>query len=94
MKKAGKVVGRILIAVVILALIAGAGGLFYFKSYLPDTVAKKSFPQIDGKIKVDGLNDMVDIYRDNMGIPHIYASTSHALFFAQGYVHAQHRFWQ
>ena len=29
-----------------------------------------------------------------MGIPHIYATTSHDLFFAQGYVHAQDRFWQ
>ncbi len=94
MKKAGKVIGRILIGIVILALIAGAGGTFYFKSYLPNTVAPKSFPQIDGEIKVDGLDGPVDIYRDNMGIPHIYASTSHDLFFAQGYVHAQERFWQ
>ncbi len=94
MKKAGKIIGRISIGVVVLALIAGAGGGFYFKSYLPNTVAPQSFPQIDGKIKVDGLDGIVDIYRDNMGIPHIYASTSHDLFFAQGYVHAQDRFWQ
>ena len=26
--------------------------------------------------------------------PHVYASTSHDLFMAQGYVHAQERFWQ
>ena len=36
----------------------------------------------------------MDVYRDNMGIPHIYASTTHDLFFTQGYVHAQDRFWQ
>ncbi|MDO8753005.1 MAG: penicillin acylase family protein, partial [Anaerolineales bacterium] len=94
MKKAGRIVGRILIGVVILALIAGAGGAYYFKSYLPNTVAPKSFPQIDGEIKVAGLDGTVDIYRDAMGIPHIYASTQHDLFFAQGYVHAQDRFWQ
>ena len=29
-----------------------------------------------------------------MGIPNIYASNQHDLFFAQGYVHAQDRFWQ
>jgi penicillin amidase len=29
-----------------------------------------------------------------MGIPHIYASSLHDLFMAQGYVHAQDRFWQ
>ncbi|MFN8413023.1 MAG: penicillin acylase family protein [Anaerolineales bacterium] len=94
MKKAGKIIGRILMVIVILVLAAGAGGAFYFKSYLPNTVAPKSFPQIDGQIKVDGLNGKVDVYRDQMGIPQIYASTSHDLFFAQGYVHAQERFWQ
>ena len=94
MKRAGKLIGRILIGGLILVLIAAGGGLFYFKSYLPNTVAPKSFPQIDGEIKVDGLDAKVDVYRDGMGIPHIYASTSHDLFFAQGYVHAQERFWQ
>ncbi|MBI5825387.1 MAG: penicillin acylase family protein [Chloroflexi bacterium] len=94
MKKAGKLIGKILIGGLILVLIAGAGGGFYFKSYLPNDVAKESFPQIDGEIKVDGLDAKVDVYRDGMGIPHIYAETSHDLFFAQGYVHAQERFWQ
>ena len=32
--------------------------------------------------------------RDDWGVPHIYASNSHDLFVAQGYVHAQDRFWQ
>ncbi|MCL4269595.1 MAG: penicillin acylase family protein [Anaerolineales bacterium] len=94
MKKAGKYLGRFLIGVLILALVAASAGLFYFKSYLPNTVAKKSFPQIDGEIQLTGLNTPVDIYRDAMGIPHIYATTAHDLFFAQGYVHAQDRFWQ
>ncbi len=94
MKKLGKFLLRGLIVVVVLALIAGAGGAYYFKSYLPKTVALKSFPQIDGEIMMDGLDGAVDIYRDQMGIPHIYASTTHDLFFAQGYVHAQERFWQ
>jgi penicillin amidase len=53
-----------------------------------------SFPQINGEVRVDGLDSPVDIYRDSFGIPHIYAKTSHDLFFAQGYVHAQDRFWQ
>ncbi len=78
----------------ILVILLGAGGGFYFKSYLPNTVAPKSFPQIEGQIQLDGLDGSVDIYRDEMGIPHIYASTSHDLFFTQGYVHAQDRFWQ
>ncbi|MBE0671476.1 MAG: penicillin acylase family protein [Anaerolineales bacterium] len=94
MKKAGKLIGKILIGGLILALISAGGGFYYFKGYLPNKVAKESFPQIDGEIKVDGLDAKVDVYRDGMGIPHIYAATSHDLFFAQGYVHAQERFWQ
>lgn len=94
MKKIRRIVGHILIGVLILALVAVSTGLFYFKSYLPNTVAKKSFPQIDGEIQLTGLNAPVDIYRDAMGIPHIYATTAYDLFFAQGYVHAQDRFWQ
>ncbi len=94
MKKFSKIVGRILIGVLILALVAGAGGFYYFKSYLPNTVAQQSFPQIDGEINVSGLDGKVDVYRDKMGIPHIYAATTHDLFFTQGYVHAQDRFWQ
>ena len=94
MNKVSVFLKRGLIAIVVLALILGVAGTFYFKSYLPNTVAPKSFPQIDGEIKLEGLNGSVDIYRDQMGIPHIYASTQHDLFFAQGYVHAQDRFWQ
>src|SRR5574339_414171 len=82
------------IGLLVLVLLFGGGGGFYFKSYLPNTVAPKSFPQIDGEIRLAGLDGPVDIYRDQMGIPHIYASTAHDLFYAEGYVHAQERFWQ
>jgi penicillin G amidase len=94
MKKVGNFLWRGLSVIVILALILIAGGAYYFKSYLPNTVAPKSFPKIEGEIQLEGLNAPVDIYRDKMGIPHIYATTAHDLFFAQGYVHAQERFWQ
>ncbi len=94
MKKARKVVGRLLIGVVIICLLLTAGGLYYFKNYLPNTVAPRSFPQVDGEIHLQGLKGPVDVYRDKMGIPHIYASTLHDLFYAQGFVHAQDRFWQ
>ena len=94
MKRAGAFLKRGLIVIVVLGLVLAAGGAYYFKSYLPDTVAPKSFPQVEGEIKLEGLDGAVDIYRDSMGIPHIYATTSHDLFFAQGYVHAQDRFWQ
>jgi penicillin amidase len=55
---------------------------------------RSSFPTTEGEIHPTGLAGPVDVYRDEYGIPHIYASSSHDLFFAQGYVHAQDRFWQ
>jgi penicillin amidase len=94
MRKLGVFLTRGLIVIVVLGLILTAAGAYYFRSYLPNTVAPKSFPQTDGEIQLDGLNAPVDIYRDKMGIPHIYASSPHDLFFAQGYIHAQDRFWQ
>ncbi|MEO8354419.1 MAG: penicillin acylase family protein [Chloroflexota bacterium] len=94
MKKVGVFLKRGLIAILVLGLVAAAGGTYYFKSHLPDTVAPKSFPQIDGEIQLAGLQGSVDIYRDSMGIPNIYAASAHDLFFAQGYIHAQDRFWQ
>lgn len=52
------------------------------------------FPKVSGRVSVPGLEDTVEIYRDEYGIPHIYAENEHDLYFAQGYVHAQDRFWQ
>jgi penicillin amidase len=82
------------IGVVVLAILAGAAGTYYLKSYIPNIAAPKSFPQIDGEIQLAGLDGPVDVYRDGMGIPHVYATTTHDLFMAQGFVHAQERFWQ
>jgi len=94
MRILGRFLGRIAIGALCIAILAGAGGAYYFKSYLPRQVAPRSFPQIEGEIQIEGLDGAVNIYRDQMGIPHIYAATTHDLFFAQGYVHAQDRFWQ
>lgn len=55
---------------------------------------RSSFPKTAGEIRLTGLVGPVDVYRDENGIPHIYASNTRDLFFAQGYVHAQDRFWQ
>ncbi len=78
-----------LLALLIVVLVAGMLGF----SYGLFTV-RKSWPRVSGTIKVDGLQAEVTVIRDSWGIPHIYASNSHDLFFTQGYVHAQDRFWQ
>jgi len=86
MGKILRIIGLGLLALVLI-LVAAVAVL------LPGQI-KASFPQTDGEIQVAGLDGQVDVYRDENGIPHIYASTEHDLFFAQGYVHAQDRFWQ
>ena len=84
-----RTVGRILLGLLGIILVM----LLLFASYGFLTI-RSSFPKINGEIRQGGLDGPVEIYRDDFGIPHIYASTSHDLFFAQGYVHAQDRFWQ
>jgi len=58
------------------------------------TAVRRCWPKTDGQISVEGLEAEVVVVRDNWGVPHIYASNASDLFFAQGYVHAQDRFWQ
>ena len=55
---------------------------------------RKSFPQTSGTIDVPGLAAEVSVVRDAHGVPQIYADTAEDLFFAQGYVQAQDRFYE
>lgn len=81
----GRIGRRLVLFLLILALLL-AGFLVYS--------VRRSFPQTRGTIHISGLNKPVTVYRDAFGIPQIYASTTHDLFLAQGYLHAQDRFWQ
>ncbi len=56
--------------------------------------ATRPFPQVSGTLQLDGLDGPVEVRRDEWGVPHLYASTLHDLYFAQGVVHAQDRLWQ
>ena len=55
---------------------------------------RRPFPAVDGEVEISGLDGEVEIIRDEYGVPHIYATTTRDLFVAQGFVHAQDRFWQ
>ena len=57
-------------------------------------VVRDPLPDHDGDAWVEGLDAPVEILRDERGVPHIYAANLHDLFFAQGYVQAQDRWWQ
>lgn len=84
-----KLLRRILIGIVIVVVVLVAVGAFAVNRW-----TRGPLPQHAGELTIEGLNDTVEIIRDGWGIPHIYASNSHDLFFAQGYVHAQDRWWQ
>ena len=56
--------------------------------------ARTRLAKLDGEMVVAGLDSAVEVRRDRWGVPHIYARTTHDLFFAQGYVVAQDRLWQ
>lgn len=55
---------------------------------------RKSFPDTTGEVRIDGLQGTVEIKRDGHGIPQVFADDSADLFLAQGYVHAQDRFYE
>lgn len=55
---------------------------------------QRSFPQTDGEIALDGLQAQVTVQRDALGVPTITADSTDDLFYAQGFVHAQDRFFE
>ncbi|HSM56021.1 MAG TPA: penicillin acylase family protein [Candidatus Sulfomarinibacteraceae bacterium] len=85
MNRAGRV-ATIIIGFLLLILVVAA--------VVVTVTVRRPFPQTDGTITLDGLESQVNVYRDEYGVPHIYADGEHDLYFAQGYVHAQDRFWQ
>ncbi|NUR96882.1 MAG: penicillin acylase family protein, partial [Kribbellaceae bacterium] len=77
------IVSGIALATILLVI---AGTLVY--------VVRHSFPTYEGTIDLEGLDGDVSVVRDANGIPQIYADTPADLFAAQGYVHAQDRFFE
>lgn len=57
-------------------------------------VVRRPLPQTEGEVQVPGLSASVEVIRDASGIPQVYADTDADLMRAQGYVHAQERFFQ
>ena len=79
-------VAAVVLAVVALALAAAVG-------YVVASV-RQSYPLTSGELSVPGLQQPVEVLRDRAGVPQVYADNAHDLFFAQGYVSAQDRFFE
>ncbi|HWJ66678.1 MAG TPA: penicillin acylase family protein [Nocardioides sp.] len=57
-------------------------------------LVRRPFPQASGELQLSGLDGEVQVVRDGAGIPHIYADSMRDLMMAQGFVHAQDRFFE
>ncbi|MGZ8803921.1 MAG: penicillin acylase family protein, partial [Microbacterium sp.] len=86
-------VGRV-IGITAFSVVAGLTVIALIAAGFVVWTIQRSFPQMEGTIAVEGLGRDVDVQRDALGIPTITASDTDDLFFAQGYVHAQDRFWE
>ena len=87
--RAGRIIGRTVFGVLAgIVVLATAAALF-----LVWTV-QRSFPQTSGELTLTGLKAQVSVQRDDRGIPTVTADNTHDLFFTQGFVHAQDRFWE
>src|SRR5690606_24093341 len=82
-------IGRIAFLVVAALVVIAVAAAFF----LTWTI-QRSFPQTSGELSLKGLDESVTVQRDDRGIPTITASTSEDLLFAQGFVHAQDRFFE
>ena len=80
-----RLLGIVVAVLLVLVVIAGGVGVWN---------VVRSFPQTSGTIDMAGLDKPVTVLRDDAGIPQITAATADDLFRAQGFVHAQDRFWE
>ena len=76
------------LVVIVLVVVVALGGS------LVTVLTLRGFPTTHGSLAIAGLDKAVRVTRDVNGIVWIEAETSHDLFLAQGYVHAQERMWQ
>lgn len=74
------------VAIVVVALVVSAG--------LALVLVRRPLPTYDGTATLDGLGAEVTVVRDERGVPQIYADSDADLMRAQGYVHAQDRFFE
>lgn len=88
-RSVGRVIGIVAFSIVAVLLLTSA-----FAAAWGAWTVQRSFPQVSGELGVTGLDGEVTVQRDAHGIPVVTAGSSHDLFFAQGYVHAQDRFWE
>ena len=75
--------------ILVVILLAGAGGMIYL-----NVLKNRAVPDYNADVDLENLSAPVTVYRDSLGIPHIYAQNEEDLYRTVGYVMAQDRLWQ
>lgn len=78
----------IVIIAAILVVVLVIGGV------LATVLMRRPLPDHGGSVTLPLLDGEVEVMRDEIGVAHIYADTDADLFRAQGFVHAQDRFFE
>jgi penicillin G amidase len=77
----------LIIGIAFVVILASAFGYGYY-------VLRAALPETEGTLTINGLQNEVNVYRDQNGVPHIEAKNDHDLFMAQGFITAQDRLFQ
>jgi penicillin amidase len=80
---------NILLALLLLFILLFVGG-----SVMIRHISHRSVPDYNESISIKGLNNPVDVFRDEFGVPHVYAQSEEDLYRVVGYLMAQDRLWQ
>ncbi len=84
-----KTLKRIGLALLVFLIVVIVGAFIAFR-----VVTRRALPDYDKDIALKGLQSEVTVFRDQYGIPHIYAGNEHDLYMTAGYIMAQERLWQ
>jgi len=79
-----KLFRRILLVILLLAVLALIIGFLFLQN-----LKTAAIPDYNENVEIPGLTDEVTVFRDEFGIPHVYAKTENDLYKAIGFVMAQ-----
>lgn len=80
------------VSLIVIAAVVGAALLAGM--IIVPSLRRSGLPELNGEKAIAGLTADVKVIRDERGVPHIYASNEHDLYFMTGYITAQERLWQ
>ena len=75
-------------------IVASLGLIVFLIIYFIIEWFRHPLPTMEGSIKIEALKEIVEVYTDEFGVPHVFAENEEDLFFAAGYIAARDRLFQ